>query len=85
MGQAQVGPLLTTIIGVAPKGFVGVSEAEAPERVRPDHDDGVRRESGKRRDVSDEVQLGLDERDRAAKARRVARARATPISRKRSY
>lgn len=26
----QVGPLVTTIIGVAPKGFVGVSEGEAP-------------------------------------------------------
>src|SRR5215510_7496070 len=31
LGQRlQVGPLLTTIIGVAPKGFVGVSEGEAP-------------------------------------------------------
>src|SRR5262249_44826189 len=26
----QVGPLLTTIVGVAPKGFVGVGEREAP-------------------------------------------------------
>jgi putative ABC transport system permease protein len=31
IGQTlQVGPLLTTIIGVAPEGFVGVSEGEAP-------------------------------------------------------
>ncbi len=28
--KLQVGPLATTIIGVAPKGFVGVSEGEAP-------------------------------------------------------
>jgi len=28
--KLQVGPLLTTIIGVAPEGFVGVSEGEAP-------------------------------------------------------
>ena len=31
LGQTlQVGPLLTTIIGVAPEGFVGVAEGEAP-------------------------------------------------------
>jgi len=31
IGQTiQVGPLVTTIIGVAPRGFVGVSEGEAP-------------------------------------------------------
>jgi predicted permease len=31
LGQSlQVGPLLTTIIGVAPEGFAGVSEGEAP-------------------------------------------------------
>ena len=28
--QLQVGPLVTTIIGVAPKGFVGVVEDEPP-------------------------------------------------------
>lgn len=28
--RLQVGPLLTTIIGVAPEGFIGVSEGEAP-------------------------------------------------------
>jgi predicted permease len=28
--KLQVGPLLATVIGVAPKGFVGVSEGEAP-------------------------------------------------------
>ncbi|MGH7619204.1 MAG: ADOP family duplicated permease, partial [Gemmatimonadaceae bacterium] len=28
--KLQVGPLLTTIIGVAPQGFIGVSEGEAP-------------------------------------------------------
>jgi len=28
--QLQVGPLLTTIVGIAPNGFVGVSEGEAP-------------------------------------------------------
>ena len=28
--KLQVGPLLTTVIGVTPKGFVGVSEGEAP-------------------------------------------------------
>jgi putative ABC transport system permease protein len=33
--KLQVGPLLTTIIGVAPKGFVGVSEGQAPSVFMP--------------------------------------------------
>ena len=36
LGQSlQVGPLLTTIIGVAPKGFVGVVEGEPPAVILP--------------------------------------------------
>src|SRR4051812_36121688 len=36
IGQTlQVGPLLTTIIGVAPKGFVGVAEGEPPSVFLP--------------------------------------------------
>jgi len=33
--KLQVGPLVTTIIGVAPKGFVGISEGEAPSVFLP--------------------------------------------------
>jgi predicted permease len=33
--KLQVGPLLTTIVGVAPKGFIGVSEGEAPSVFLP--------------------------------------------------
>ena len=33
--KLQVGPLLTTIVGVAPEGFVGVSEGEAPSVFLP--------------------------------------------------
>lgn len=33
--KLQVGPLVTTIVGVAPKGFIGISEGEAPSVFLP--------------------------------------------------